>query len=453
LKRPNPNSYWVEPGRLLAGEHPSAEGESALPKRLRRLLDAGIDCFIDLTKPGECADYRPLLPETVTCARVPMLDHGVPEDPALLRQALAALGEALAEGRRVYVHCRAGIGRTGMVIGTYLIEAGERPDAALETLNTLWQQDARFPRWPRVPETEAQERYILQWRAQGAAAALFDDRAAGALLGLAVGDAQAASARGEGPGIWTDDTAMVLCVAASFASCRGFDARDQLEQYRRWMRDGQYSATGAPLGMRPAVRRAIAMAGWRRGLVMGSHDPAVVEPEALGRCIVPALFHHREFAAAVAAGAETARVTHQTPLVVDACRLFTGLLQRVLSGEGKRVALGALARMPGPPLKPEVQTMLLAWSGGTPGPEWKPGTVLAVLDAVVRVFLAHDDFASGLQAVLARGGETDVACAAYGQLAGALYGAEGIPRILRDALVAPEKIRNAVGMLNAASGP
>ena len=451
MKRPHPHSYWVEPGRLLAGEHPAAEGESALPKRLRRILDAGIDCFLDLTQPGECPEYRHLLPQSVTCARLPLVDHAVPADPALLRQILAALDEALSAGRRVYVHCRAGIGRTGLVIGGHLIEAGERPDAALETLNTLWQQDARAPRWPRVPETEEQVRYVLHWRAQGAAAARFEDRVAGAVYGLAVGDAQAGSIGAQPAGIWTDDTAMALCVADSFASCRGFDARDQLERYRRWMQGGAFSATGEAIGLRPAVRRAIAMAGWRRGLVMGSHDPTLLEPEPLARCLVPAIFHHRDTAAAMAAGAETARVTHQAPLVVDACRLFTGLMQRVLAGEGKRVALASAARLAGTAFKAEVQAMAQSWVVGSSPPSLRAGTILAVLDDVVRAFVSHDDFESGLRDVLARDGDTDVAAAAYGQLAGALYGAEGIPRTLRGGLVAPDKLLRAIEQLGGAS--
>jgi ADP-ribosyl-[dinitrogen reductase] hydrolase len=55
------------------------------------------------------------------------------------------------------------------------------------------------------------------------------------------------------------------------------------------------------------------------------------------------------------------------------------------------------------------------------------GTVLAVLDASVRAFLDHPDFASGLLSLVNQGGDSDVAGAAYGQLAGAYYGAAALP--------------------------
>jgi len=50
---PIPNSYWVIPGRFLAGEYPGALIEPEARGKLRRMLETGITCFIDLTEPGE----------------------------------------------------------------------------------------------------------------------------------------------------------------------------------------------------------------------------------------------------------------------------------------------------------------------------------------------------------------------------------------------------------------
>jgi ADP-ribosylglycohydrolase len=420
-----------------------------MPRRIRRLLDAGIDCFIDLTSPEECPDYRPLLPAGVSYLSHPLIDHAVPDDPAAMRRILAALDAALAAGRSVYLHCRAGIGRTGMAIGCHLVEAGERGDAALETLNTLWMQDERAPRWRQVPETEEQARFVLGWRAPGSGGRDLADRAAGALLGLAVGDMQAA---GTGQPGWTDDTAMALCVAESFIASRGFDARDQFERYRRWLKEGYCTPGGRAEGARPAVQRAIAMAGWRRGLVMGSHDPSRLDAEPLSRCIAPALYHHADLAAAVEAGAETARVTHQAPLVVDACRLFTGLLQRALAGEDRRAILAFAGRFPGPPLRPEVQALAATWAAGPAVVhKGRDSTILTVLDDVMRAFAAHTEFASGLRDVLARNADADVAAAAYGQIAGARVGADGIPAAWRAALPGQESLADLAGRLRTRS--
>ena len=164
MTRPLPNSYWVDPGRLLAGEHPAGRSLRETEQRIAGLVSAGLDCFIDLTAEGECADYRPALPVGTRSHRLPLVDHAAPTDEAAMRGILATLDAELREGRCVYLHCRAGIGRTGTTVACLLIERGASPHAALELLNGLWRQDARAPRWPRVPETIEQVDFVLGWR-------------------------------------------------------------------------------------------------------------------------------------------------------------------------------------------------------------------------------------------------------------------------------------------------
>ncbi len=65
MNRPLPNSYWVLPGSLLAGEYPHADDPVPERASLGLLLRAGIDAFIDLTHPGERPEYQSLLPADV----------------------------------------------------------------------------------------------------------------------------------------------------------------------------------------------------------------------------------------------------------------------------------------------------------------------------------------------------------------------------------------------------
>jgi hypothetical protein len=161
--RPLPNTYWVIPGRLLAGEHPAGVDATASRARLARLHAAGIDTFVDLTEKGEMPAYRQLLPKGTLYLHSAIADTRVPNNIAQTRELLADIHHALDGGRGVYVHCRAGIGRTGLIIGCFLADQQPNGAAAVKLLNRLWRQSERAHSWPTVPQTAEQADYIRHW--------------------------------------------------------------------------------------------------------------------------------------------------------------------------------------------------------------------------------------------------------------------------------------------------
>jgi hypothetical protein len=163
MDRPLPNTYWVIPGRLLAGEYPLGADDADASARLARFEEAGIDFFVDLTEEYEEPGYRHLLPARSTHVRSAIADTWVPDNAAQMQQILSEIRTALSLGRCVYVHCRAGIGRTGLVIGCFLAEEEQNGKSALKRLNRLWRQSARADSWPKVPQTPKQADYIRRW--------------------------------------------------------------------------------------------------------------------------------------------------------------------------------------------------------------------------------------------------------------------------------------------------
>jgi protein-tyrosine phosphatase len=169
---PFENSYHVDGGRLIAGEYPGAhpyESEAARTK-LRALLDAGVRTFIDLTEPHELEPYAELLSEEATAldvkprhVRLPILDVSTPRTPAVMHEILDTIDAALATGNGVYVHCWGGVGRTGTVIGCYLVRSGMTGADALARVNELFGSMEKSQRRPRSPETDEQEAYVLAW--------------------------------------------------------------------------------------------------------------------------------------------------------------------------------------------------------------------------------------------------------------------------------------------------
>jgi len=67
---------------------------------------------------------------------LPIADFGAPHarDAALFRAALTRLGHELAHDKRIVIHCRGGLGRSGMMALRLLIEQGEPPHSALHRL-------------------------------------------------------------------------------------------------------------------------------------------------------------------------------------------------------------------------------------------------------------------------------------------------------------------------------
>ncbi|MBN1875536.1 MAG: YraN family protein [Anaerolineae bacterium] len=152
---PLPNAYWVEPGKLLAGEHPQH-----ISTAIQTLLAAGITCFVDLTEPGELTTYASTLDKSIAYYQLSIPDFDIPSEVQMIH-ILDTIDTAIATGRVVYVHCWAGVGRTGTVIGCYLARHGTCGQRALLKLEYLRAEAANSQY--ESPSTKMQRTMVENW--------------------------------------------------------------------------------------------------------------------------------------------------------------------------------------------------------------------------------------------------------------------------------------------------
>jgi protein-tyrosine phosphatase len=152
---------------LLAGEYPGALDPAIARLKLTRFLNSGVDLFIDLTEESELAPYDTVLQEeaaalgkTVEHRRFPIRDQSIPSKAEMVALQ-AEIESALDTGRIVYVHCWGGIGRTGTVVGCYMVQHGSSAAQALTTIERL--RRGVTDSWRSSPETDEQRAFVRAW--------------------------------------------------------------------------------------------------------------------------------------------------------------------------------------------------------------------------------------------------------------------------------------------------
>jgi protein-tyrosine phosphatase len=169
MNLPIPESYWVEENRFLAGAYPGDYGMENARRRLDSFLALGIASYIDLTQSHELASYETLLKQqaqdhelTADYHRFAIRDHGIPSREMMV-DILDTIDKALNHGRKVYVHCWGGVGRTGTTVGCFLVRHGMNNIEALATVNKLYKTRPNNNFYPNSPETEEQIKFVLNW--------------------------------------------------------------------------------------------------------------------------------------------------------------------------------------------------------------------------------------------------------------------------------------------------
>lgn len=285
------------------------------------------------------------------------------------------------------------------------------------------------------------------------------DRFRGSLLGLAAGDALGTTLEfcqpgsfepitdmvGGGPfnlepGQWTDDTSMALCLADSLIACKGFNAQDQMERYVRWYREGHRSSKDYCFDIGNATRDALIKFEQTGNPYSGSSDPFTAGNGSIMRLAPIPLYFYQAPELALKYAADSSRTTHGARTAVDACVYMAGIIVGALEGRSKEELLGPMFT-PVPDywqqykLSPEIVTVAKGSFKEKQPPHIKgSGYVVESLEAALWAFYNSSSFEEGALLAVNLGDDADTTGAVYGQIAGAYYGVEAIPKDWRFAL-------------------
>lgn len=258
------------------------------------------------------------------------------------------------------------------------------------------------------------------------------DRALGAYLGLAIGDALGATVefltRGEikakygehnkivgggwlklKPGQTTDDTAMSLALGRALIQAQGFDARAVCEAFVAWLRT-------RPVDIGNTCRRGIS-----RFIHEGTTEKPYNDGDAgNGACMrtlpvaLASLYSQYDFTRWTLG---QCHVTHNHPLSDAATLAIGAMVQSLVMGGGvKEVRAQA--------------NQLIAKHRSfafTPYHNMSSPYIVDTIQTVLHFYFRTDSFKSCLIEVVNQGGDADTTGAIAGMLAGATYGVRAIP--------------------------
>ena len=154
--------FWLEqPAHPRLGILPCPRGGNRLEDEVASLKRQGTDVLVSMLTEEETEELE-LQDEADSCARnaiefvsFPVPDREVPAHYDSFVSFVELLLNRLAEGRRIAIHCFAGIGRSGVAASCLLVAQGVPPEEAIRVLSSA--------RGTSVPYTDDQENWIAEF--------------------------------------------------------------------------------------------------------------------------------------------------------------------------------------------------------------------------------------------------------------------------------------------------
>lgn len=280
------------------------------------------------------------------------------------------------------------------------------------------------------------------------------DRFIGALFGLVVGNALGAPykniefdeikdfAKGGiynlNTGEWTDSASMALCLAESLIE-DGFDLNSQIKYYLRWIDEGYMSSKNKAFGIDNQTMEAL-IHYEKNGNFSEITQKDSNKP--LSRLAPVPMYFKSSFKDAVYYSGRSAYTTHNNIYSIHACKYLGGLIQQAINGTNKKILLSEVHKYMD--LIYDVKLRIVDIPYKIKNELSSSNSVLDTLEIVLWSFYNTDNFKDAVLTAVNFGGNTDTIGAVIGQIAGAYYGFDSIPKIWTLKIVKRDLIMNTI---------
>jgi hypothetical protein len=146
----------------LFGKYPSKD-------ELSLIISEGVRLIVDLTDAADCLpEYACNLPVDVKCVKYPISDRCVPDNDEAFENLIGVVIKSIRDNEKVYIHCRGGHGRAGVVAAIVLSKL--QPELTAEKILTAIneahnQRTEMLPKWRKMgsPQTKSQKTFVQQY--------------------------------------------------------------------------------------------------------------------------------------------------------------------------------------------------------------------------------------------------------------------------------------------------
>jgi len=274
------------------------------------------------------------------------------------------------------------------------------------------------------------------------------DRYKGCFIALAVGDAlgspiqfkkrdtyphvrgyTAGGVFNAAKGEYTDDTAMALCLAKSLINSHGFNAKNQLDTYIRWLNDGYMSTRDEAYDIGQTVLKSIAYYSKTGKTTTYLNHEKDSGNGSLMRLAPVIMYYAGDIDKAVLFAGKSSQTTHASRIAVDACRYFAYVLTLIFNGTSKQELFNSngIDKMQNYFKNKSLHQEVMKIAKGSYFHKsrkeiFSSGYVIHTMEAALWAFYNEKTFKDTMLNAVNLGDDADTVGAVAGQLAGAYYG-------------------------------